>query len=782
MNKSGVFSCGGLLIIGLVLSGCGGGSSGGNSQTSGSSEIATSQSSSSIAISSVSSSSSEPAVTQFTIQGNVAADALVEGELVFTIGVVNYKTKIDEFLKYTITLEVPQQDIDKPFVAVATGTGVDSWVHLAASYPSIKTLAEKAGSDGVLTAEEYFGVNITTLTTAQYAEIKNQLIEIDSDEKRKNAFLMMHPIRSLEKSAFIAKLLSDIDFKLPPPARNTLDFLLDGNLSETYIEAFRVYENSLVNDQIDLFVADPQQSFVSSKKLSGTYFIESLHYNYMLRFNEDGTGNLQAASLGGVITWDELPTINADFTWVRKGKQIRMTPSQPLVQYVNYYIDHGNFYYSCNDNNQSSSQCRVTYESFDIDLITDTEFSRFGYLRPNIKIGNDSDYIYVETSPRELSRIISANDLSAVLESDLMGQEWYTSDYSYVFGENGTVSKTNLSTKNTELLIWELKGTHLVVGEETLWVLDKNIAGYDVISVSDSRVVRKSLYKRIPVNMTESDWIGRWTTYPYDILSYSQDVNADKTWRDGFEAQGAGSWSIINNHTQVAISNGAWRMHRDVLAIHDDKYYMSVCQGAEAVTFVPYNCYLSVATKAANFDTAGFWGGWSNPAFNEKNSGQNWVPIGSNILQTDENAENFSNFFYRVAANKLFNRDDSTIIEMTGASKDEIELCEYKLFESCAESAKRTYQRGIELKLTTTGEGDIRLRHEASSANGYNIYERTVTNVLMVPKGYPQELIIKSEAGEILNSDAVSGCGGVLVGEKYRIPALVEPCEIIINF
>lgn len=784
MNKSVILRFGVLLGLGAVLSGCGGGSSGSKNQnTTSSSSVATSQSSSSVSSSSSSISSSEPSTTKLILQGRAVAEALAGGKVVVSIGSLTYETTIDDSLKYNITLDVPAENTNQPFVAVVTGSGADSWVQLAASYPSVMSLAEKAGGDGILTAEEYFGVNITALTTAQYAEMKNQLIPVDSDESRKNAFFAMHPIKSLEKSTSISRMLSDIDFKLPAPAKTTLEFLLDENLSETYNEAFRFYDNTLISTQIDLFKSDPLQSVVSSKKLSGTYFVESSNYNYLLTFNEDGTGNLQAAALGGVITWDELPAINADFTWIRKGTQVRITPILPLVQYVNYYIDHGGAYYSCNDYDQSNSQCRVIYEYFDIELIADIDAGRFAYFRPRIKVENENGYIYAETSPSELSRIISAKDLSPITESELVGQDWYTSDHRYVFDENSTVLKTNLSTKNTESFAWELNGARLVIAEETLWFSAKDIAGYSILSVENSRAMRKFLYKRTPVNMTESDWIGRWTAYPYDRLSYSQDVNIDKTWRDGFEAEGAGGWSIINNHTQSAISNGAWRMHRDVLAIHGDKYYMSVCQGKEAEIFVPYNCYLSVATRSASFDTVGFWGSWSYPAFNEKNSGQNWIPLGGSILQTIENTGNISTEYIRVASNKLLNRYDLTILEMTNAGKDEIELCEYKLFEDCTESEKRVYLRGIELKLTVSGEGDILMRHESYFLEGgYTTYERSVANMLMVPKGYPQELIIKPDAGGLLSSDAVSGCGGTLVGEIYRIPALVEPCEITVNF
>lgn len=782
MNKSVILRFGVLLGLGAVLSGCGGGSSGSKNQnTPSSSSVATSQSSSSISSSSSSISSSEPSTTKLTLQGRAVAEALTGGKVVFSIGSLTYETTIDDSLKYNITLDVPAENTNQPFVAVATGSGADSWVQLAASYPSVMSLAEKAGDDGILTAEEYFGVNITALTTAQYAEMKNQLIPVDSDESRKNAFFAMHPIKSLEKSASISRMLSDIDFKLPAPAKTTLEFLLDENLSETYNEAFRFYDNTLISTQIDLFKSDPLQSVVSSKKLSGTYFVESLNYNYILTFNEDGTGNLQAAALGGVITWDELPAINADFTWIRKGTQVRITPILPLVQYVNYYIDHGGAYYSCNDYDQSNSQCRVIYEYFDIELIADIDAGRFAYVRPKIKIDNGSGYIYAEISPSKLSRIISANDLSPIAESDLVGQEWYASDYSYVFNANGTALKMDLLTKSYESLAWEFKSTHIIIGAETLWIVDKNVAGYGIISVAGSRALRKSLYRRTAVAMTEGDWIGRWSSYPYDHSSISQDINANKTWRYSFEEESKGHWSILDSHTQIIRYDDIRKRHRDVLAIYDGKYYMSICERQELIELVPQWCYLAIASKDENFDTTGFWDDFSYSAFNEKESGKAWVNAGNVILQEDENGKNIARYFSKVAFNKLYNRDDESILEMTKAGKDEIEVCEYKLFEQCDETKKIIYQRGIEVGLTVSPFVRISKIYEDRDRSSF-YSERMLGGSLVIPKGYPQQFIVRTTNGDLLSPEMVSGCSGELVGELYQIPAQYEACEITVNY
>lgn len=775
------------LVFGLVLSGCGGGSSGDNNQASSAnsssvSSVVASSSISSALSSSSASSSSLPTVTQLTIQGRVAVDALAEGEVVFTIGTTDYVADITNTLSYSVQLEVPEQDADKPFVAVATGSGADSWVQLAASFPSINHLAETAGNDGVLNSEEYFGVNITPLTTAQYAEIENQLTELDSNENRKNAFLAMHPIRSLEKAAFISRMFSDIDFNLPQPAQTTLDFLLDENLSETYLEAFRTIGFYWVHSLITAIQSDSSQSVVSPGKLIGTYFLESLSHTYMLSFNEDGTGHLEAASIDTRFYVTD-SVINTEFTWIRKAKQIRIQFPQPIVYHTNYYISE-NQYIPCRIYSEANEECSVSFSEIDLDLITDTESGRLAYIRQSAQFVSEFDYEEIDLS-RELARLVSVNDLHSVVRSDIQDYEWYTRKNRYVFSENGTVSKTDLLTKAEENLEWELTTNHLMVGSETLWITNKNIAGYDVISVNESNVIRQPMIKRYPVNMDEDEWIGRWQSYPFDMFSTTHDVNADKTWRDGFETETAGSWSVGNDHVQTAISNGTWRMDRDVLAVHANKYYMSICQGPGKATanFIPSECYLSVVTKAANFDSNAFWAHWSNPAFNEKVSGGAWVPVWGNVHHTDESGEIVVTPYVRISSNKLFNTYEETILEMTSAGKNEMELCAYRMFEICDESEKRVYERGIELELVTTGEGSIRLRLQGNGAGGtFYTSERTLSKVVMVTKGYPQELIIKNESGEILDPGAVTGCDGILDEDVYLIPARTEGCQVTVNF
>ncbi len=776
MNKLSSVSCALWLSVAVVLSGCGGGGGGSNPPSAVSS--------------SSSSSSSTPANTQLTIQGKVAADALVGGEVVFTIGTNTYKTTVDDALKYRIQLDVPAQNIYMPFAAIATGTASDSWAQLAASFPSVNALVAKAGSDKILNQDEFFGVNISVLTTAQYAEIVASNSAIDNDEARKNALLETHPIRALEKAAMLSRVISDSDVDLPKPATTTLGFLLDANLSETYYEILRLSNFFELKARINALKDDAAVTNVSSEKLSGIYFLEALNSRYRLTFNDNGTGQLHTESISNTYRDRNGNNVTtADFSWARKAKQIKIQFSQPIKYLANdYRPPQDGMVFSCDDLSSTISYeyCDIAFDSLQLDLVSETEFTKLAELQINGEVSRGSTLLYSGSLSSEFARLTSANDAVAITASDLVGFEWFAEQYSYVFMENGTGKQTNLGNKTEHSFNWEIKNNSVTMDGVSLLPISKTAVGYTLFYVDSMHVSRTLMIKRTPVVMTEADWIGRWTDNPLSMLANANDVNADKTWADGFEAEVAGSWSLIDDHRQTARSNAVWRMDRDVLAISDGKYYMSKCHGVQVNSesdFYP-SCFISVVTRAENFDTNVFWGSWSNPGFNEKTSGDALIPVGGHVFTSDSSLQLRYKEHFRVSATKLFSKDNDTILEMTAANKHEIELCEYKLYEQCAEENKRTYERGIQIKISAnTDVGRLYIDYEAIGALGRIVTTyRDIDKAIMLPKNRTQIITLSPDTGYTIKSADISGCDGVLNGLNYEIPARTTNCELKVTF
>lgn len=771
------------LSVVVALTGCGGGGGGSNPppavSSAAASSVAVTSSSSSLA------SSSAPATTKLTIQGIAVAEALAGGEVNVAVGSYSVKAPINQQGQYQIALDVPNADISRPLVTIATGAGANRWVEFAALYPSVTTLDGLAGNDNLLTAEEFSGVNITALTTAEYAEIKNSNLTLTSDIERKRALSGLHPIRAVEQAAMITRLLSSPAISLPSNKQTTLDYLTDAGVAETYLEALRVSDKAELDQQIAALQDDI--SNVTSANLSGHFVLESQSSNYFLTLNDDGTGNLKTDSIRtDILSGGTEPKVNADFTWVHDQSSVTIN----FTDVVNYKVPRIDYadgqMHSCDEIGTSEVElCNLVFNSIHLDLIAESDVRYIGSMQLDVSATkvNDASTVYQGFIKSQLVRVITLDNSDAFLATELVGAEWVSKNYSFTFSADGKVIKKNLRDKTTATQNWTLTGSQLIVNETSIWISARNEAGFSVVWVDDNFVGRDALLKRAAVSMAEADWVGRWSAYPRDLSSNAYDVNADKTWRDGFEAQSEGHWTRLDNHRQTALANASWRMERDVVAIHNEKYYLSVCQGEEAAPFIPSNCYLSTQFKSTDFSSANFWGSWSYPAFNEKVSGGVWVPLwGQAIFSSNATASLFGYEFHRVSANTLFYPSENRIVEMTGASQNEIELCEYQLNQSCNPANKKTYARGVEVTLTVGAGGQVGYPLSFFSYSSSNVptYTRTVDKVVMVPKDRDFTLLITGNVGNTINT--VSGCGGTLVGTEYVIRALTEACTVTVDF
>jgi len=726
-------------------------------------------------------------MARLTIQGKVSADALVGGVVKVSIGDRQFTAQVDDAKNYSLVLDVADNDLQKPFGAIATGSGVEKWVSLAASFPSVGALTELAGSDKLLNSAEYSGVNITPLTTAEYAEIINKGSPITSDIERKMALLSMHPTRSLEQAAALSRLLTDIGVDLPIQASTTLDYLLNADLADAYLEILRLTRKNQLDGGIEAIQDDSAQSFVSAKKIIGNYFLEAKNSRYLLTFNSDGTGVLRAGTIHSEIL--AYASITAKFTWQRKAKTILLNiidQASYRVSSITATVADDEVAHKCDGSATSNNTetCVLLLKTIQLDLIDETETRHFAQLHIDLSVTRDNGFsVYDGKIQSQSARLIKVDDAISIASSDIIGFEWFSENYSFVFSADGKVKRTELRTKNTSSLNWVLNKNRIQIDGLDLWITHQDASGFGVVFNDADNVYRTSLIKRHPITLQDSDWIGRWTSYRNDLPVTAYDVLADKSWRDGFENGSLGNWSRVNSHSQTAISNGVWRMVRDLLAVHDGVHYFSVCQGIEAET--PVGCYLSRDTRAANFDSRVFWNNWSFPVFNEQSGSGVWTYLYDRAIFADTPGGMFNGRTYsKVSPTRLFNERTDTILEMTDASANTIVLCEYAVNDVCRNKDKRTYERGLEIGVTLSTGGSLvyTMDYRDLDANiGFSSsISRSVDKVFMVPKLRAQELAVLPSSGYQLG--AINGCGGTLSGAVYRIPALTSNCQITASF
>lgn len=224
-------------------------------------------------------------------------------------------------------------------------------------------------------------------------------------------------------------------------------------------------------------------------------------------------------------------------------------------------------------------------------------------------------------------------------------------------------------------------------------------------------------------------------------------------------------------------------MERDVIAIHNGKYYLNTCHGFEGTPFVPMYCDISIEMKSADFSSKTFWNDSSFPTFNEKSSGGVWSPrLGQIMFSSDASSELLSRDFFRVSPTTLFYPSVNGIVEMTSAGKDEIEICEYELNETCNTADKKTYLIGPEINFTINGDGNIYHHFAFTNLEDNSLQSRDIgfRKAFMFAKNRDIALKINPTNGSII--DSVTDCNGTLKGGEYKISGLTEDCKITVNF
>ena len=777
MNKFSSLSSWLLLSASAALIGCGGGGGGGSNPP----PAVSSATASSVTV--TSSSSSAPATTQLTIQGMAVAGALAGGEVAVTIGSNTYKATIDNVMKYNITLAIPNQDAGKPFVAIATGATSNAWVQMAASYPSINKLRELAGTDGVLDATEYLNVNISPVTTAEYALIVGSKLPTGTDAERQYALVAVNARDKLARAGWLHKMLGDINVDLPSKYKTTLEMLLDYEYSRGQLNIFRATGERFESELSEL-QQDQQQSRLSNQPVTGKFWVSGDDFNYLVDLNEDGTGHLLTSSQAGhLVSATDWKYRESSLKWVRKGADIKLT-FEPAINYGQ--IVHGSYYTHSCQQHTNSSDCSIKLENMLVTLLADNEVGKIANITLNAALVKNDDSVIEQIIVEHLHlALVDRQHLYKLTKEELVGHKWYTNQYSYVFNSNGTVDQTAEVPESSSTVNWKIEDGYLTLDGDTAQLLPLYPEGPGFVALElfakgsstqfDDALQRKLFIKAADVSMTSSDWIGRWHRVEDNSFYSAIDYYSNQGYRDGFETQALGSWSVVSNSHVRGFSNGSWRMEHELLAINNGRHYMQYCYGGEMVDFKPINCLVEAYVIDKTFSGNTFWESWSHPLFQETGTLQQWRFNGYSEIQRP----NLTSVRHeKVASNKLFSKDSGKVLEMLSSSKDLVVLCEYDAFTTCEQGTTYNLKRSLEIKITAIGNGTVYVI-DNSTINGV----KKSTNSYMFPRFENYLLTLEPSSGYTVTANNIVGnCNGSLSGSYYNIPARDADCEISVTF
>ncbi|WOH38619.1 PKD domain-containing protein [Thalassotalea fonticola] len=185
--------------------------------------------------------SSEPIFESLTISGKVIDKALAYADITINIGDAQFTSdtgKTNSLGDYFIDLTVEERYFDELVRITAIGDEkTDQGVKLVSVLESFASLKQLAGRDEYLVKGEYFGVNVTNYTTAQYilAEALEPDSEITTNKQLQDAIAALDEDEVLDLSAVIKVIVDIAEYELPENSNDTYTFAANPDAVHDYV-------------------------------------------------------------------------------------------------------------------------------------------------------------------------------------------------------------------------------------------------------------------------------------------------------------------------------------------------------------------------------------------------------------------------------------------------------------------------------------------------------------------------------------------------------------------
>lgn len=233
---------------------------------------------------------------------------------------------------YTVDLELDESESDAFISIIAKGVGEQKVAGLISLLGTAGQLIENAGDDSTLTSDESFSVNVTNITTAEYALVKlaNKGNDVESSEqldalKQEINYEEVMVLATAIKVA-IDKVAANPDLAIPDNIEDTLALVESSEQAAAYVA--KVVNEPVFEEAQEEIYAD--EKLIDKSASDGTpslYYVlpqTTLQRATIARFNEDGTGSY----------WNRI------FTWEDSEGVITATITDPeIVSSVEYFDD-----------------------------------------------------------------------------------------------------------------------------------------------------------------------------------------------------------------------------------------------------------------------------------------------------------------------------------------------------------------------------------------------------------------------------------------------------------
>ncbi len=280
---------------------------------------------------------------EMSVSGKVTDGPIADANIEVVINGQRFTTTADANGDYTIDIQADDSFDQDLVTVVATGPGENSPVKLVSYLDSLTNLMNAAGEDGTLTKDDLFSVNVTNVTTAQAALMKQaiggEITDVEAYEKA---------LKEYDDSLLIAystaiKLVIDYandnpGLALPEELSDTLALVEDPQAAANYINNAKETAPEIVEQAETEIFADPELVSAGSDNfpIADTYYIvlpDGQFGQARIVLKEDGTGSYLTHNIDAALSWTDTEA-GVSITFADTAIATTSFWYQPMAKYV----------------------------------------------------------------------------------------------------------------------------------------------------------------------------------------------------------------------------------------------------------------------------------------------------------------------------------------------------------------------------------------------------------------------------------------------------------------
>ena len=676
-------------------------------------------------------------VSSVSITGIVTDKPIKDASITVSAGNTSVQVKSNSEGAYTADLVVDESEAKKLVSIQAIGTGEQNQVEFWSLLNSVETVIEQAGEDGVLQKNENFSVNVTNVTTAEYAIITRDGEAPKDDEALKSALLNVDADEKLQLATLIKVVVDNPEFQLPEGVNNTLDLVsstataqaFEAEVNEKDPTIIEKTKNEIKED--DDLVTGPSGALVGEYILQSSRFYDNAAYHVSLK--DDNTGVIHGIDQQAISNWS------------LEGNKLSLQFEKAFKKSISENISA----------EQSTQRIETFVSSMSILILGENEVNRSVEVTENTFQTIDE----VEQAPETKSYISNLTSKLQTAQPDLEnltgnGGTWYLdledSDYILSDDPEEQVSRLTFNTDGTvtsdrenEEITWRIESRAVVIdytsfvddskqevkyqGTVSIWLTKVLDAGYQVVTLDSSDQEWPNtefglFIKSSDVNVNESTMTGRWNGFYGLNQNYYMDLYPDRSIYFGLERSDY-VWDIDGNTMvrRVYMQNGSrvescveerddcmivGITNHELLAMLNDRYYVKRTmmwmdqEGTMEVTdssifIFEYSDDLSITAfdrLLPNYGNSYAWLQDSSGSFKEVNFNRDSTEL-DGVIEIAENEYingEEKKYAFKFSDGKVIYEVDDVefIIEITNSTQEYIAVCWFKANIGCTEKDK----------------------------------------------------------------------------------------------